>query len=113
MRHELGHGAMFVTTAAAHETRTRVVEYSILLNPLPETPRLDGDRTQAALTQRAAQRLQVTSSGPELQDTVVAVSRASPTVAVAGGEPQRAIRCGDDGAQSPVLSDKQRFRIGQ
>ena len=52
-------------------------------------------------------------SGPELQDPVVAVSRASPTVAVAGCEPQRAIRCGDNGAQPSVLSDKQRFRIGQ
>ena len=51
-------------------------------------------------------------SGPELQDPVVAVAGASPAVAVAGGEPQRAVRCGDHGAQSPVLSDKQRRRIG-
>ena len=52
-------------------------------------------------------------SRPELQDPVVAVAGASPTVAVAGGEPQRAIRCGHNGPQSPVLSDKQRCRIGQ
>src|SRR6185312_9008340 len=31
----------------------------------------------------------------------------------AGGEPQRAVRCGDNSAQSTVSSDKQRCRIGQ
>ena len=31
-------------------------------------------------------------SGPELQDPVIVVAEAAPTVAVAGGEPERALR---------------------
>ena len=58
-------------------------------------------------------RYDVEGSGPELDDPVVAAARTAPTVPVAGGEPQRAVRRRDDGAQTAVLADKQRHRTAQ
>jgi hypothetical protein len=52
-------------------------------------------------------------SGPELEDPVVAVAGTAPTVAVAGGEPKRAVRCSNNCPQTPVLPDKQRRRSAQ
>jgi hypothetical protein len=49
----------------------------------------------------------------ELQDPIVAVARTFPAVAVAGGEPQSAVWCGNDGSQTPVLSDKQRCGLAE